>query len=70
MPKMFKVSIEGECVFCGRSWEVTVTEKEYDDLRIGDILIQEALSDHTPEERECLISGLCERCQKKFFKEF
>ena len=70
MPKMMNVTLVGQCPFCRKDWEVTVTEKEYDDWRFGDMLIQEALRDHTPEERECLISGLCVECQKKIFKEF
>lgn len=67
---MEKITLKGYCSFCGKPWYVDMTEEEYDRWRFEDGLIQNILPNHTPEERECLISGMCPDCQNKIFGEF
>lgn len=62
-----EIILKGKCPLCGKDWSVAVTEQEYDDWRFGE-LIQNALPSHTPEQRECLISGFCADCQKMIFE--
>ena len=67
---MAKMGLIGHCPFCTREWAVEVPEDGYFKWKFEGMLIQDAMPDLSPETRECLISGLCEECQKKFFKEF
>ena len=67
---MAKMGLIGHCPFCDSEWAVEVSEDGYFKWQFEGMLIQEAMPDLSPETRECLISGLCEECQKKFFKEF
>ena len=63
---MAKVTLKGRCPFCGKEWAVEVSEEGYNAWRFGE-LAQIALADNTPEERECLISGICPECQESIF---
>lgn len=63
-----EIILKGRCPLCGKEWSVAVTEQEYDDWRFFGELIQNALPNHTPEQRECLISGFCVDCQKTIFE--
>lgn len=67
MERIEKITLEGRCSLCGAYWYVDMTEEEYDRWRFEDDLIQNILPNHTPEERECLISGMCPNCQNKIF---
>ena len=57
-----------QCPFCGDYHEVAVSETAYDNWMSGE-LIQNAMPNLTPTEREQLISHLCPSCQKKVFGE-
>lgn len=70
MERIEKITLKGCCSFCRMPWHVDMTEEEYDRWRFEDDLIQNILPNHTPEERECLISGLCLDCQRKVFANF
>lgn len=61
-----KIIVKGMCPWCGAYWHVYMTEEEYDRWRFGE-LVQNALPNHTPEDREYLISGLCKSCQAEIF---
>ena len=54
------------CPFCGADHEVKVNFKAYVNWINGE-LIQNAMPDLTPTEREQLISKLCPKCQEKIF---
>lgn len=54
------------CPFCHTFHKVQVNEEAFDRWRAGE-LIQNAMPDLTPTEREQLISNLCPECQKKVF---
>ena len=57
-----------QCPFCGDYHDVAVNEIAYDNWMGGE-LIQNAMPNLTPTEREQLISHLCPSCQKKVFGE-
>ena len=56
------------CPFCGEDYAVEVDLAQYEAWQNG-ALIQNAMPDLTPTEREQLISGLCPKCQAKMFGE-
>jgi endogenous inhibitor of DNA gyrase (YacG/DUF329 family) len=58
--------VEIHCPFCGKTHTVEVNEDAYYDWQDG-MLIQDAMPDLTPTEREQLISQLCPDCQKMVF---
>lgn len=55
-----------KCPFCGERHEVKVSEAAYNNWCGGE-LIQRAMPDLTPTQREQLVSGLCPSCQKGIF---
>lgn len=63
------IIIGGTCPLCGREHSVTV---EFTDYLFWDegTPAQEAFPYLTPSEREQLISGFCQKCQRKIFKDF
>ena len=54
------------CPFCGEDYAVEVDLAQYEAWQNGK-LIQNAMPDLTPTEREQLISGLCPQCQAEMF---
>ena len=61
-----KIEVSKVCPFCGAISIVEVEEKEYTKWQNG-ALIQHAMPDKSSTERETLITGLCLKCQTKFF---
>lgn len=55
------------CPFCGTIHYVEVNEKNYEAWINGE-LIQNAMPELSPTEREQLISNLCPKCQEDIFK--
>ena len=64
MKKNLTITIQ--CPFCGECHEMDVNETAYNNWRGGE-LIQNAMPDLAPTQREQLISGLCVKCQEKIF---
>lgn len=60
------VSVSCTCPFCGKTTEVKVPALGYRLWQEG-VLIQSALPDLCPADRETLISGLCLDCQVDAF---
>lgn len=54
-----------ECVSCGNFVLLKLTGKEMYELQTSDKFIQNVLPNHTPDERELFISGLCKDCYPK-----
>lgn len=54
------------CPFCGADHEVEVNFQKYINWMGGE-LIQRAMPDLTPTEREQLISHICPKCQEGIF---
>ena len=55
------------CPFCGAVHSVMVDNEQYFNWKNGE-LIQNAMPELSPTEREQLISGLCPKCQEKIFE--
>ena len=61
------ITIENTCPFCGSRHYVFVDEDHFSLWNNGIELIQNAMPELSPTEREQLISGICPECQKKIF---
>ena len=62
-----KISVE--CIGCHTLYEFEVSEEGFKEWKEGEY-IQVALADNTAEERELLLSGLCDACYPDFDEEF
>lgn len=60
------LEIDVRCPFCGKKYTVKVPETGYKKWQEG-TLIQLAMPDVSPEDRESLISGICTTCWIKTF---
>lgn len=63
------VEIPKTCIMCGVGYTLTVPKQGFEDWYFGKANIQDAMPNLTPGERELLISGICETCFDKIFKE-
>lgn len=61
-----RFDVDLTCPFCGEDHTVKVSLAGYIKWERGE-LIQNAMPDLTPIEREQLISGLCPKCQAEMF---
>ena len=68
-PVTQKLSITVPCPCCGKEQVVTVDVNRYEAWRRGELMIQHALPDLTPDQREILMSGICPDCWDMMFKE-
>lgn len=62
-----EVCVITRCPFCGKAHEVEVNEMDYLDWQDG-ALIQDVMPYLSAQEREHLISGICEDCWGKMFE--
>ena len=60
------IEVAKTCPFCNAMSIVEVEEKAYAKWQNGE-LIQRAMPNKSSAERETLITGLCLKCQNKFF---
>ena len=65
---VMRTNVAMTCTFCGQFHLVEVDLEQLEAWRNGE-LIQNAMPDLTPTEREQLISGLCPKCQAEIFGE-
>ena len=63
-----KINVKITCPFCGTDHTIKVKPTQYEAWQNGE-LIQNAMPDLTPIEREQLISGLCPKCQAEMLGE-
>lgn len=63
---MSNITINCTCPFCHKAHFVEVDYRSYISWQNGQ-LIQYAMPELTPTEREQLISGICPKCQKSIF---
>lgn len=54
------------CPFCGKATTIYADPRDVERWQNGE-LIQKAMPNLTPSEREVFISGICYNCQKKIF---
>ena len=67
---MPNVAVETMCPFCHEVDTITLTEKEYENYLLWQdrvMLIQDALPNKTPSEREQLKTGICPHCWETLF---
>lgn len=60
--------IKTTCPFCGKEQIIEVEEKDYEKWRKGG-LIQSCFSYLSADEREALMTGICNKCWDETFKE-
>ena len=65
---VMRIDVVITCPFCDEDHAVEVNLAQFEAWQNGE-LIQNAMPDLTPTEREQLISGLCPKCQAKMFGE-
>ena len=63
-----RINIEIICPFCGAEHSVEVDSAQFEAWQNGE-LIQRAMPDLAPTEREQLISRMCPKCQAEVFGE-
>ena len=63
---MSNITINCTCPFCRKTHSVEVDYRSYCSWQAGE-LIQYAMPELTPTEREQLISGICPKCQESIF---
>ena len=63
-----RINIEIICPFCGAEHSIEVDLAQFEAWQNGE-LIQRAMPDLTPTEREQLISRMCPKCQAEVFVE-
>ena len=63
-----KINVEIICPFCCAEHSVEVDLAQFEAWQNGE-LIQRAMPDLTPTEREQLISRMCPKCQAEVFGE-
>ena len=61
-----EISVITRCPFCGKAHEVECNEADYLDWQDGE-LIQNAMPYLSAQEREYLITGICEDCWASMF---
>lgn len=66
MGKFIQISVKCRC--CGQEYILNVTDDGYNAYMNG-ALVQDAFPCISPEDRELLISGLCENCWDKLFQD-
>ena len=69
MPVDNNVTLETKCVCCSETYSIIITDEQHMELVIGRKKIQDILPNHTPAERELLISGICGKCFDEMFAE-
>lgn len=70
------ITIAKQCPFCGKEYTFEVPAEGYYEYIMGSLiqnafptLSQNAFPTLSPTEREYLVSGLCDTCQKEIFGE-
>ena len=62
-----KTTIKGTCPQCGKEWSLEVEEKDYVDFMENGKFAQYAFPYLSMEDRELLISGICNECWQTLF---
>lgn len=62
-----KIEIIRKCKHCKEVKEFEVTLDQYMRIEAGQEHIQDIIPEHSPDEREILISGICSSCYDRMF---
>lgn len=60
-------TIIGICPFCGKETSVSMTYEQFIEYQYGNKNVQDIFPEKSATEREILISGMCNKCQKETF---
>ena len=55
------VVVSVTCPFCGAKRTVTAKQNEFDDWNAG-VMIQDAMPSLNADDREALMTGICDKC--------
>jgi hypothetical protein len=66
---MTKIKVLVGCVHCESQHEFEVVKEAYDSWKLGEVLIQDAMPELTPSQRELLMSQTCDDCWQQFFSD-
>jgi len=58
--------VQKKCRICGEVYTIPMTETEHELLMSG-VHIQDALPNHSADDRELLLSGICGKCFDELF---
>lgn len=63
------VTLEKQCFVCGKIHEYSfdIQPSQYTDW-LGGVLIQNAMPELEPDEREIMMTGICYSCQSEVFQ--
>lgn len=61
------MTLETRCPICGRESQIEVKDEQYAMWRKG-TLIQNAFPDLNADQREQLMTGICQKCWDRTFK--
>ena len=67
---MVKAHVEICCRECGEKFHFTVDAAKLAEYEDGNIKVQDAFPELTPDQRELFISGLCGTCFDKIFESY
>ena len=59
--------LTNECPMCGEKGFLIIEPEKIKEVLVNIRNIQDILPDHSPEEREFIITGMCPKCQGKVF---
>lgn len=62
-----EVVVKVKCKHCKEDSLISVTEKQFKELKKGEKHIQQILPNHSADAREILISGICGTCYDRMF---
>jgi len=64
---MAKIEAHRECPICNKEFSVTVEFDKFQAWQRGDMHIQDAFPELTPDQRELFLTGYCRDCWKNIF---
>lgn len=59
---MNNLTVNVQCVYCSKTYDIDVAEKDYKEWKNGEGYIQDLLPYLTAAQRELLISNTCDEC--------
>lgn len=67
MIKLISITIAVPCPKCGKDSTICLSAEEFTKLQKGELITRNTFQNLSAEEREILISGICEDCWNKIF---
>ena len=61
------IQLVGKCPYCDTSWTLKVSKDAFNKFKYEGVHVQDAFPDMSPDERELLVSGICNTCWDKIF---